>query len=180
MAFSYRSALMKNVVESQTSEPAVPAIVVVSTTRYWDTEETPQPEYVEFNGEKYPNDMYEKYSQVATLRKDPIFQKKFKIFAENILCIANADVEKGLRLNHSYSVNFATDPFKGQKKKFAGLYMYYRQDGITYNISYEFDNIKDSRTGWFLQWFHDDECCGFSCDYYGCYANYRRPRRRND
>ncbi len=55
--------------------------------------------------------------------------------------------------------------------------MMYRQDGITYNLVYEHDgDINDPRNGWFVQWFHKEECCGFSCDFFGCERNYKAPK----
>lgn len=176
--FSYRSALMTNVklTLNPKAEEFVPEHIRNPPATFWDTEEQEEPEYYEYKGEKFPNSEYPVYKAFNTLRDNPVFQKKFTIFAENMLCISNSDVLKGLRFAPFWWMSGDYSSIKGQKKKFIGFYLEYKQDDITYRIAYECDDIEDPRTGWFMQWFCKNDCCGFSCDYYGCYVNYKAPK----
>lgn len=118
------------------------------------------------------------YTSLQRLKKSPTFQRKFATFAENILCVTETDTEKGcridLRATHYWYEGHCDLP--GKKKKFIGFWFLYRQDDITYTCVYECDDIADPRTGWFYQWSHDDECCGYSCDYFMCH--YKCPSKR--
>ncbi len=176
--FSYRSAVLgiKSNLNPNASE-WVPLDMRPPTApkhTYWDIPEVPEQEFFVYkDGNKLPNDHYPYYQRFIKLRENPIFQKKFKAFAENILCITECDVEKGLRMKlPGWGKPL---PWKGQKKSFVWLYLTYEQDGFQYNIAYECDDIDVPSTGWFMQWFHKNECEG-SCDYYGCHGNYKRPK----
>ncbi len=140
---------------------------------YYDVPEVPEEEFIIDKDYKYENHNYSYYQHFIKLRESSIFQKKFQVFAENILCVTNTDVKNGLRMTLP---NWASLPWKGHKKSFVWLYLTYKQDGFTYDIAYECDNIEDPSTGWFMQWFHNKDCCGYSCDYYGCHNNYIRPK----
>jgi hypothetical protein len=120
------------------------------------------------------------YAALKRLQCDPTFQKKFSTFAENILCISATNTELGCRINLEPSMNWndETSRFgsKGKKMKNIGFWFIYRQDGFSYNVVYECDDIDDPRTGWFYQWEHDEDCGGFSCDYFCCH--YKYPSKR--
>lgn len=158
------------------AEEFVPEHIKNPPPTFWDTEEKEEPEFFEHKGEKFENPYYVLYRKFVEIRANIGFQKKFAIFAENMLCISNSDTLKGLRFATPSWMSSDYTTQKGQKKKYVGFYLEYKQDGITYRIAYECDDIEDLRTGWFMQWFCEEECCGFSCDYYGCYANYKAPK----
>ncbi len=181
MAFaSYRSILLRGVksqlnpyaAEWKPSHIATP----IQNITYWNTPETVQEEFCTYNNEKLENPAYEHYTALLRLRTNPIFRKKFAVFAENMLCITNTDTEKGLRLALPWWNIKNYKQRGGQKKKYVGLYLEYKQDDFIWQIAYECDDIDDPTTGWFMQWFHREECCGFSCDYYGCHTNYKIPK----
>jgi hypothetical protein len=119
----------------------------------------------------------EQYAALQHLKKSPTFQRKFAMFAENILCVTETDTEKGCRIDLRATQYWSKSTYSGKKKAIIGFWFLYRQDGFTYTVVYECDNLKDPRSGWFYQWEHDEDCCGFSCDYFGCPYNY--PKRRN-
>jgi hypothetical protein len=123
----------------------------------------------------YSNEWEKKqYATLHHLKKSPTFQRKFATFAENILCVTETDTEKGCRIdlrNTQYWHKEYCD-LPGKKKKFIGFWFLYRQNGFSYACVYECDDLADPRTGWFYQWEHDEDCCGFSCDYYGCCYKY--------
>ncbi len=174
---SYRSALLVGVKPTlnPNAQEFVPEHIKNPPSTYWDTPEKEEPEFHCYKDEKYPNEFYQRYKTFQKLRSNSVFQKKFAIFAENILCIRNADAEKGLRFNQPYWGSYDYKDWKGQKKKYVGLHLEYMQDGFYYNIAYECDDLEDPGTGWFMQWFHEEECGG-SCDYWGCHANYKSPK----
>ncbi len=119
----------------------------------------------------------EQYAALQRLKKSPTFQRKFAMFAENILCVTETDTEKGCRIDLRATQYWSKSTYSGKKKATIGFWFLYRQDGFTYTVVYECDDLKDPRSGWFYQWEHDEDCCGFSCDYFGC--PYKYPKRRN-
>ncbi len=124
---------------------------------------------------EYSNEWQKKqYAALQKLNKSPTFQRKFATFAENILCVTDVNTEKGCRidLRETQYWHKEYNDLPGKKKKFIGFWFYYRQDDITYTCVYECDDLEDPRTGWFYQWEHKDDCCGFSCDFFQCYYNY--------
>ena len=169
---NYKSALVKNMkVEEVVVQSHVPTISEVSTTYWDDVEEKYRPSTVWTEPDYYP-EIVTVFKKLVT---NKLFQRKFAMFAENMLCLQNTDTVKGLKL-HSPSYDSIYER-KGQFKEKVGFFMMYRQDGITYNIVYEHDgDINDARNGWFVQWFHLDECCGYSCDFFGCEGNYKPPK----
>lgn len=124
---------------------------------------------------EYSNEWEKKqYLALQKLKISSTFQQKFATFAENILCVTDTDTEKGCRIDlratqywHDKHNNIA-----GKKKCVIGFWFMYRQDGITYNVVYECDDLDDPCSGLFHQWNHDKDCCGYSCDYYGCHYAY--------
>lgn len=121
------------------------------------------------------------YDALEKLKMSPTFQRKFAIFAENILCITDTNTEKGCLADFSvptYAVKKdINNNIPGRKKAIVGLWFLYRQDGFTYGVVYECDDIDDPRTGWFYTWEHDSSCCGYSCDYFLCQFRYP-PKRK--
>lgn len=175
---SYRSALMTNITHklNAKAEEFVPEHIKNPQPTFWNTEGQEEPEFFEHKGEKFENPAHALYKKFVALRANPIFQKKFAIFAENMLCITNSDVIKGLRFAHPSWMGTNYTDKKGQKRKYVGFYLEYNQDDLMYRVAYECDDIDDPQTGWFMQWFCKDDCCGCSCDYYGCYSNYKTPK----
>ncbi len=174
---SYRSALLVGVKPTLNlnAQEFVPEHIKNPPTTFWDTPEKGEPEFYTWKDKKYENPTYPRYKTFTELRSNPVFKKKFAIFAENILCITNVDTMQGLRFNPPYWGSDNYKDWKGQKKKYVGLHLEYKQDGIVYRIAYECDDLEDPGTGWFMQWFHKEDCGG-SCDYYGCYHNYKAPK----
>lgn len=169
---NYKSALVKNMkVKEVVSQVQSPVPADVSTTYWDDVEEKYRPSTVWTEPDYYP-EIVTAFKKLVT---NKLFQRKFAMFAENMLCLQNTDTVKGLKLRSpSYDSIYEQ---KGQFKEKVGFFMMYRQDGITYNIVYEHDgDINDARNGWFVQWFHLDECCGYSCDFFGCEGNYKPPK----
>lgn len=122
---------------------------------------------------------HKQYNALQKLKKSPTFQRKFATFAENILCVTDTNTEKGCRIDLRATQYWGQgSDERGKKKKLIGFWFLYRQDGITYSVVYECDDLEDPRTGWFFQWDHDDACCGYSCDFFGCC--YRYPCKRHN
>lgn len=128
--------------------------------------------------DEYSNEWQKKhYTALHQLKKSPTFQQKFATFAENILCVTETNTEKGCRINLRASKYWSQgSDAHGKKKRLIGFWFYYRQDGFTYRVVYECDDLADPRTGWFYQWQHDDNCNGYSCDHFRCY--YKYPSKR--
>ncbi len=170
---SYKNALTANIPFQL--NPYAKEFVPLKPHTFWEDctskEEVPDAEH---------SNQWEKkqYDALQRLKKSPTFQRKFATFAENILCVTETDVEKGcridLRATQYWHEKHNTLP--GKKKGLIGFWFLYRQDGITYQVVYECDDIEDPRTGWFYQWDHNEACCGFSCDFFGCCYDY--PKRR--
>ena len=115
------------------------------------------------------------YEALSKLKMLYVFKRKFAVFAEKCLYLSGTDTEKGCQMNPD-AARGTFDGYQtheGKKKSNIGFWFIYRQDGISYNIVYECDNINDPTTGWFFQWEHDEECCGFSCDWWGCHVKYQ-------
>jgi hypothetical protein len=129
--------------------------------------------------EEIPNEYSNKwehrqYAALQRLKKSPTFQRKFATFAENVLCITGVDTEKGCRID-LYETRYWPEEvcdLPGKNKEYIGFWFMYRQDGFTYLVAYECDDLEDPCTGWFYQWEHKDDCCGWSCDYFQCHYNY--------
>ena len=113
------------------------------------------------------------YEALTKLKMSRVFKKRFAAFAENTLCLTGTDTEKGCQINPD-AARGTFDGYQtheGKKKSNIGFWFIYRQDGISYNVVYECDNIDDP-AGWFFQWDHNEECSGLSCDWWGCHINY--------
>lgn len=139
------------------------------TRTFWEDCKFPEKVLTEYSNE------WEKmqYAALQRLKKNPIFQQKFGTFAEDSLCIIDTDTEKGCRIELDPTQYWSTDSDKrSKKKKRIGFWFMYRQDGFTYKVVYECDDLNDPHTGWFCQWEHNDDCCGYSCDYFGCHYAY--------
>lgn len=177
---SYRSVLLglKSDLNPFAAEWIPSSLKVASPSHtFWDKPEYVEPEFYTYKDHApLINPSYKYYNTLLQLRTNPIFKKKFAIFAENMLCITDTDTEKGLRLDIPTWTAFDHTTWQGQKKKYVGFFLKYKQDDLTWSIAYECDDLEDPKTGWFMQWFHEDECCAYSCDYYGCHHNYKMPK----
>jgi hypothetical protein len=173
---SYKTALTANIPKdvfkfNPHAKEFVPSAQLKPAHTFWD-------DYPNFK-EKVPDDLENKwehaqYNALQQLKKSPTFQRKFATFAENILCVLNTNTEKGCRIDLR-ATQYWHDKYNntpGKKKAMIGFWFLYRQDGFTYKVVYECDDLDDPRTGWFYQWDHIDDCCGFSCDYFGCPYSY--------
>ena len=175
---SYKSALIRNIpkTEFKLNPYAVEYIPQKPAHIFWED----CPLYKEAVPDEYSNEWEKKqYAALQRLKKSPTFQHKFATFAENILCVTETDTEKGCRIDLRATQYWGQgSDERGKKKKRIGFWFYYRQDGFTYKVVYECDDLEDPRTGWFYQWDHDDACCGFSCDFFGCYYAYPAKKRK--
>ena len=175
---SYKSALIRNIpkTEFKLNPYAVEYIPQKPAHTFWED----CPLYKEAVPGEYSNEWEHKhYAALYRLKKSPTFQRKFATFAENILCVTETDTEKGCRIDLRATQYWGQgSDERGKKKKRIGFWFYYRQDGFTYKVVYECDDLEDPRTGWFYQWDHDDACCGYSCDFFGCYYAYPAKKRK--
>lgn len=177
---SYKSALIHNIpkTEFKLNPYAVEYIPQKPVHTFWEEEDC---KYFkeEIPGEYHSEWAHKHYNALQKLKKSPTFQRKFATFAENILCVTDTNTEKGCRIDLRATQYWGQgSDERGKKKKLIGFWFYYRQDGFTYKVVYECDDLEDPRTGWFYQWDHDDACCGYSCDYFGCYYSYpSKPRK---
>jgi hypothetical protein len=173
---SYKSALIRNIpkTEFKLNPYAVEYIPQKPAHTFWED----CPLYKEEVPGEYSNEWEKKqYAALQRLKKSPTFQRKFATFAESILCVTETDTEKGCRIDLRATQYWGQgSDERGKKKKLIGFWFYYRQDGFTYKVVYECDDLADPRTGWFYQWDHDNACCGYSCDFFDCY--YRYPSKR--
>ena len=171
---SYKTALTATLPHTEPVSNLNPNASEFKPHTYWDdcpsyiTEQTP---------DEYSNQWQrEQYDALQRLKNSPTFQKKFATFAENALCITDTNTVKGCHANLEPSMCWYDENVgiqnKGKKMKNIGFWFIYRQDGFSYNVVYECDDINDPRTGWFYQWEHRKDCEGFSCDYFGCHSNY--------
>ncbi len=167
---SYKSALIGNMSKPALNPYAEEYIPLRPAHTFWEdcSFKDNVPNEYSYEWEK------KQYDALQRLKKSPTFQRKFATFAENILCVREADTEKGCRIDLRATQYWDGEhrDLTGNKKKRIGFWFLYRQDEITYCCVYECDDLEDPRTGWFFQWEHDEECCGFSCDYYGCCYKY--------
>jgi len=167
---SKQSHSYKTILTGSTLNPFATAYIPLKTHTFWE-----DCDFLEGVPTDRDNAWEKKqYAALKRLKKSPTFQRKFATFAENILCLINVDCEKGCRiqLDATQYWHDENNNIPGKKKAVIGFWFTYRQDGITYNVVYECDDLDDPRTGWFYQWTHDEDCCGYSCDYYGCHYKY--------
>ena len=179
---SYKSALIRNIpkTEFKLNPYAVEYIPQKPAHTFWDDEDAIKYLEKEVIPGKYHSEWeHKQYNALQKLKKSPTFQRKFATFAENILCVTDTNTEKGCRIDLRATLYWGQgSDERGKKKKLIGFWFLYRQDGFTYKVVYECDDLEDPRTGWFFQWDHDDDCCGFSCDFFGCCYKYPCKRHK--
>jgi hypothetical protein len=139
---------------------------------YWepnDIEDTPSPH------RELPVEIQQaQCDTLHKLKRNPGFQTRLKTFLEKEYCISDGIDPEACRIDLNIRGVF-NDSYvlKGKEKNHICFWFNYKQDGFTYAIVYECDDIDDPKTGWFFQNRCDEECGG-TCSLFECATAYQR------